>query len=150
MHIFMLTKPTSYKITGFTLVELIVVILIIGILSISIAPRFFTVSSYENRKASDELLTALRYTQQIAMARGGDIQLNLQSDNYTIELTDGTDLRSPNGQSYPIFFDGVTTSTPIIIVYDGLGNRIPDNQLDINIGDQTIRIEQGTGYAHLL
>lgn len=147
-----MTSLHKYKFIqyGFTLVELIVVILIIGILSISIAPRFFTVSSYENRKASDELLAALRYTQQIAMARGGDIQLNLQNDNYTIELTDGTPLRSPNGSSYPIFFDGVTTSTPNIIVYDGLGNRVPNAQFDISIGDQTIRIEQGTGYAHRL
>lgn len=138
-----------YKNIGFTLVELIVVVLIIGILSISIAPRFFGVASYEDRKASDELLTALRYTQQIAMARGGEIQLNLQTDNYTIELTDGTDLRSPTGSLYPIFFDGVTTST-VTIEYDGLGTRVPDNQLDITIGSKTIRIEQGTGYAHLL
>ena len=142
-------KYTAYKTSGFTLVELIVTILIIGILSISIAPRFFNVNSYQDRKASDELLTALRYTQQIAMARGGDIQLNLQTDNYTIELTDGTDLRSPTGSAYPIFFDGVTTST-VTIEYDGLGTRVPDNELDIIIGTKTIRIEQGTGYAHLL
>ena len=63
--------------SGFTLVELIVVILITGILSISIAPRFFGVSAYEDRKAADELLTALRHTQQMAMNRGGDIQLVL-------------------------------------------------------------------------
>lgn len=134
---------------AFTLVELIVVILIIGILSISIAPRFFSVNSYQDRRAVDELLVALRYTQQMAMARGGNIQLDLQNNSYTIELTTtGTDLRSPDGIPYPRIFDGVTSSTPIIIAYDSLGRRIPNNQIDINIGNRTIRIQQETGYAH--
>ena len=134
--------------TGFTLVELIVVILLIGILSISIAPRFFGVSSYKDRKTTDELLSALRYTQQMAMNRGGSIQLNLESDRYTIELTDGTDLRSPDGAPYPKIFVGVTSSTPNLIEYDRLGRRVPDSQIDLTIGTKTIRIEQGTGYAH--
>ncbi|MFK5915314.1 MAG: prepilin-type N-terminal cleavage/methylation domain-containing protein [Woeseiaceae bacterium] len=144
------TRKSSPNNLGFTLVELIVVILIVGILSASIAPRFFGVASYEDRKATDELLSALRYSQQLAMARGGNIQLNLQNDNYTIELTGGKDLRSPDGSPYPHFFNGVTTSTPNIIVYDRLGRRVPNNQLDINIGSKTIRIEQETGYAHQL
>lgn len=134
---------------AFTLVELIVVILIIGILSISIAPRFFSVNSYQDRRAVDELLVALRYTQQMAMARGVNIQLDLQNNSYTIELaTTGTDLRSPDGIPYPHIFDGVTSSTPNSIEYDQLGRRVPDAQIDLNIGTKTIRIEQGTGYAH--
>ena len=133
---------------GFTLVELIVVILITGILSVSIAPRFFGVSSYEDRRAVDELLTALRHTQQIAMNRGGNIRLDLESDRYTIELTDNTPLRSPDGTSYPKIFVGVTSSTPNLIEYDRLGRRVPNTQIDLNIGSNTIRIEQETGYAH--
>jgi prepilin-type N-terminal cleavage/methylation domain-containing protein len=148
----MLSQQTTFsyfKRTGFTLVELIVVILITGILSISVAPRFFSINSYQDRLGSDELLTALRYTQQLAMARGGNIQIDITSDRYTIELTNGTDLRSPDGVPYPKIFDGVT-STPVTLVYDRLGRRVPDNQFDITIGSQTIRIEQGTGYAHRL
>jgi len=140
--------PHSYS--GFTLVELIVVILLIGILSISIAPRFFTVDRYAARKASDELLTALRYTQQMAMNRGGNIRLDLKSDRYTIELTNNTALRSPDGSAYPKLFDGVTSSTPGLIEYDRLGRRVPDAQIDLNIGTKTIRIEESTGYAHQL
>jgi len=137
--------------SGFTLVELIVVILIVGILSASIAPRFFGVISYQDRKASDELLSALRYTQQMAMARGGNIQLDLQNNNFTIEITgSGADLRSPDGTPYPHFFNGVTSTTPGIYVFDGLGRRVPNTEIDISIGNKTIRIEQDTGYAHQL
>lgn len=146
--IFTHTLQTIKKTSGFTLVELIVVILITGILSISIAPRFFGVSSYEDRKATDELLTALRYTQQMAMNRGGNIRLDLESDRYTIELTDNTPLRSPDGAPYPKIFVGVTSSTPNLIEYDRLGRRVPNTQIDLNIGSKTIRIEQETGYAH--
>ena len=135
---------------GFTLIELIVAILIVGIVSISVAPRFFTVDRYAERKASDELLTALRYTQQMAMNRGGKIRLDLESDRYTIELTNNTPLRSPDGKAYPKIFDSITSSTPGLIEYDRLGRRVPDEQIDLNIGTQTIRIEKSTGYAHQL
>lgn len=150
---------------GFTLVELIVVILLIGILSISIAPRFFGVSSYQDRRAVDELLTTLRYTQQMAMNRGGNIQLDLSANDYTVELTDGTQLRSPDGSihqdcillgltlCYKKDFEGATASIlpagPII--YDSLGR--PNSGFIISIGSnpsalKQIQIEAETGYAH--
>lgn len=141
---------------GFTLVELIVVILIIGILSISIAPRFFAVSSYEDRRAVDELLTALRYTQQMAMNRGGNIRLVLTANDYTVELTDGTQLRSPDGSRHsscitPICYkkdlEGVSASATTI-VYDSLGR--PNAGQTITIGSKQIQIEAETGYAHQL
>ena len=145
----MLTKPTINKITGFTLVELIVVILIIGILSISIAPRFFGVSSYEDRKAADELLTALRHTQQMAMNRGGDIQLVLTATNFTVQISGGTALRSPDGRlSYVKGFPAnvVVTPVPTTITYNRLGR--PSAGFVINVGSQQVTIEEETGYAH--
>lgn len=141
---------------GFTLVELIVVILIIGILSISIAPRFFGVSSYESRRAVDELLTALRYTQQMAMNRGGNIRFVLTANDYTVELTDGTQLRSPDGSRHPTCgtpicykkdLEGVSAST-VTIIYDSLGR--PNAGQTITIGSKQIKIEAETGYAHQL
>lgn len=156
-------KPISlHSITGFTLVELIVVILLIGILSISIAPRFFAVGSYQDRRAVDEILVALRYTQQMAMNRGGNIQLDLTASDYTVELTDGTQLRSPDGSRHP------SCGTPICykkdlkgasasilpagpIIYDSLGK--PNSGFIISIGSnpsalKQIQIEAETGYAY--
>ena len=138
-------------ISGFTLVELIVVILITGILSISVAPRFFGVSAYEDRKASDELLTALRHTQQMSMNRGGNIQLVLTATNFTVQISDSppTPLRSPEGlstyvKSFPT--NVVVTPVPTTITYDRLGR--PDAGYVITLGSQTITVEQETGYAH--
>ena len=155
----MRTKPSHKNLNGFTLVELIVVILIVGILSISVAPRFFAVASYQDRKAVDELLTALRYTQQMAMNRGGNIQLILAADHFRVEHTTNTppELRNPDGSihadcvtppnyCYRINFEGITASPVTNIIYDRLGN--PNAGLTINIGTRQIRIEAVTGYAH--
>lgn len=138
-------------ISGFTLVELIVVILITGILSISVAPRFFGVSSYEDRKASDELITALRHTQQMAMNRGGDIQLILTATNFTVQRSSlvNKELRSPDGliPYVKIFPTNVNVSpVPKTITYNRLGR--PDAGHTINVGTQTITIEEVTGYAY--
>lgn len=139
------------KNAGFTLVELIVVILLIGILSISIAPRFFGVSAYEDRKAIDELLTALRHTQQMAMNRGGGIQLVLTANNFTVQRSGGGNLRSPDGVTpySKAFPDNVAVSStpalPSTINYDRLGRA--NTGYTITVGSQTITIEQETGYA---
>ena len=151
---------TSQKIfiknSGFTLVELIVVILIIGILSISIAPRFFGVTSYENRQVTDELLSALRYSQQMAMNRGGDIHLVLTANNFTVQLSDGTDLRSPDGRiPYTKTFPNNINATAETIRYNGLGQPVnaanvpltANTAININ-GSPVITIEANTGYAH--
>jgi len=135
------------NISGFTLVELIVVVLITGILSASIAPRFFGVTSYEDRKAADELRTAFRHTQQLAMNRGGNVQLILTASNFTVQLTDGTALQSPAGiKPYQINFPpNVAISPAVTITYDRLGR--PSAGATITLGSQTVTVEQETGYA---
>ena len=151
-----LNHSSLKKHIGFTLVELIVVILITGILSVSIAPRFFGVSSYENRQATDELLSALRYSQQMAMNRGGDIHLVLTANNFTVQLSDGTDLRSPDGRiPYTKSFPNNINATPDTIRYNALGQPVNTTNVPltanttINInGSPAITIEANTGYAH--
>ena len=150
------TNFPSKAIYGFTLVELIVVILITGILSVSIAPRFFSVTTYEDRKATDELLSALRYSQQMAMNRGGGIELILTANNFTVQLSDGTALRSPDGLiPYIKSFPNSITATPNTIRYNALGQPVNAvgapiaGNITINInGSPAITIEENTGYVH--
>jgi len=52
---------------GFTLVELITVIILIGILAVAVLPKFDGTASYEAHSHRAQLISALRLTQQRAM-----------------------------------------------------------------------------------
>ncbi|MDH5601118.1 MAG: type II secretion system GspH family protein [Gammaproteobacteria bacterium] len=141
---------------GFTLVELIVVILLVGILSVSVAPRFFGIASYEDRRAADELRTAIRHTQQMAMNRGENIQIIITSNNFRVERTLApVELRSPDGITHSScdtpfcyvkdFPQNVTPSITPTIIFDRMGR--PDAGHNITLGSQAVTIEEETGYA---
>mgnify|MGYP003384704723 CR=1 FL=1 len=52
---------------GFTLVELVTVIILLGILAVNVLPKFDGTSSYEAHSHRAQLISALRLTQQRAM-----------------------------------------------------------------------------------
>ena len=61
------TRTLTYIQQGFTLVELVTVILLIGILAVNVVPRFDGTDSYEAHTHRAQLIAALRLTQQRAM-----------------------------------------------------------------------------------
>ena len=65
---------------GFTLVELVTVIILIGILAVSVLPKFDGTASYEAHTQRAQLISALRLTQQRAM------QQTDSGDNYCHQL----------------------------------------------------------------
>jgi MSHA pilin protein MshC len=71
---------------GFTLIELITVIILLGILAVAVLPKFDGTSSYEAHTHRAQLISALRLTQQRAMqqtdtADGYCHQLVFDNDN---------------------------------------------------------------------
>lgn len=61
-------KRNSFKrFNGFTLVELVVVLIMVGILAATVAPRFFTSNGYEEISIRAELISKLRASQLRAM-----------------------------------------------------------------------------------
>ncbi|GAW94420.1 MULTISPECIES: prepilin-type N-terminal cleavage/methylation domain-containing protein [Colwellia] len=64
---------------GFTLIELIVVIILISIMAVTVLPKFFTSNGFEEFTYRDELITKLRAIQLRAMQQTtDDICKNIQ------------------------------------------------------------------------
>lgn len=70
---------------AFTMVELIVVIVLLGTLAGMAAPRFFDNDSFSHLRYRDEVATALRYAQRVAVATGCSVQVEISASTYILE-----------------------------------------------------------------
>jgi len=120
--------------SGFTLIELIVILVLVGVLSAYILPRLSLRSTFDDRVFKDELINIAHFAQQLAMMRGRGYTVRLVIDNsnsrYGIETRLGAGSYSwfnhPDGNSFPINYpSGISTSPgSITITYDALGNVV--------------------------
>lgn len=69
---------------GYSLVELIVVIVIVGVLAVASAPLFFSVNKYQQRGFYDQTVAAVRYAQKYAIASGCTVRVQLLSNGYNL------------------------------------------------------------------
>ena len=138
---------------GFTLVELIAVIVILSVLSLSLGSRFDSASS-SLRTSRDDIIAALFYAQQLALARASatnPVELVMSADQISVR-EGGIDI-SMGVITFPLQLpQGITlsgVSLPLTLVYDKLG-RTAETMVALNSvkgGSTTIRIS-ASGYAN--
>lgn len=68
---------------GFTLLELTVTLIVVGILAAYVAPRFFDTQAFQERGYVDEVAATLRYAQKIAVASGCEVSVALGVASYS-------------------------------------------------------------------
>lgn len=140
---------------GFTLVELVMAMVIIGILAAVVAPRFFDSNVFRSRGFADQVQATLRYAQKIAIARHRFVcaAFTASSITFTTGATAacGTTLASPTGDaSYVITApSGIAFGAlPTDFSFDALGRPSTNQTITIVGATNPIIVEAETGYVH--
>ena len=130
---------------GFTLVELVMTIIIIGILAVAVAPRFFDNNVFQERGAADQVRAALRYGQKVAIAQRAPV-INVNISSAAVSNC-GTALTGVNVNC--VISDSVTVvpALPQTVTFDALGRRTSATA-SFAVGANTITVEAETGYVH--
>lgn len=138
---------------GFTLIELIAVMIIIGILAITAIPRLADQSAFANRGFHDETLSLLRYAQKTAIAQRRSVCISLNATGLTMTIdtntpADGLCNTSPTLPNTPHGGSGLASSVAAF-QFTPLGSTDQTSNVAITIaGSTAITVEAATGYIH--
>jgi MSHA pilin protein MshC len=123
--------PLLVKQRGFSLIELITVIVLIGILAVFIAPRFSNKDVFADYATQDLIIAGARIAQQRAMydhSASACFRLNIVANTLFAQSFNGSgyDNIGPADWSGGITIDSAVTVNSITVYFDALGNALSD------------------------
>jgi MSHA pilin protein MshC len=148
--------------SGFTIVELVAVMVITGIIAAIAAPRFIGVDAFDARGSHGTLVSALRYAQKTAIAQRRNVFVSINTVSRVVCLGYTNDCSSvvidPSTQaaySKTLSSNVNITASTTPIGFDGLGRPIPNATATFTIQNavvpaestRTITVEAETGYV---
>ncbi|MGS0743395.1 pilus assembly FimT family protein [Glaciimonas sp. GG7] len=155
---------TSTRRNGFTLIELVMVLVITGVLAVVAIPRMIDRKVFDMRGFYDQTMAMLHYAQKTAIAQRTHVFVNIVGN--TLCLTYVADITCSDANPLDIVLNpgdgqkfsrtaatGITLSTTASSFYfSALGKPSPDAQVQLTIsGDgitRIITVERETGYVH--
>ncbi|MFA6921983.1 MAG: prepilin-type N-terminal cleavage/methylation domain-containing protein [Gallionella sp.] len=158
-----MVRPVSSS--GFTLIELVMTLVIIGILAAVAAPKFFSNSVFQSRGFADELSATLRYAQKLAMVQNRFVCVGIDADRVTLTYDatapgiahatatcPGSNLTSPAGLApYTVTApDGITLSGVKSFSFDKSGRPgfAATQRIAVSGYAIPVTVEAETGYVH--
>lgn len=153
---------TEDKQRGFTLIELIMVVILIGILAATALPKFSGKDAFAERAFFSDTLNAIRYAQKLAITTGCNVQVAISSNRYTLTRRGTSSSTSCAGSTYQLAIPhpssgastysgsepGITLTSTVSPFYSyPLGTASDNVTLTIN-GTKTIHVIKETGLVY--
>jgi MSHA pilin protein MshC len=147
------------RISGFTLIELILVIVVLGALSVFVSPRFFQKTSFDSLAFEQELKTAIRFAHTLSIASGCEVQVSLTANSYALYFPDSScnppDAFGANPVNHPLQQGTYAGTAPSGVTIAGFGDfyfndlGVPDaaGGITVNPGGRLITVMSLTGYV---
>lgn len=148
--------------SGFTLIELIVVLLLISILATVVLPKI-NLSTFRQSGFAQQTMAAIRYAQKQAIGSGCQVVVSVTATDCTLQwngLPSGLGCPVAPNQDIPNPATGLnnfcnngtpesTSDLPAGIRFDNIGRPTATvGDLSINLGSRVITVEPETGFAH--
>jgi len=153
----------AFSFRGFTTVELIVVILILGIIAVVGGSRFFSTDRFSEMGFADTVANSLRYAHKIAMASGCETRAVVDSTGVSLfqratNCTSGAFTRAvmrPGGAAWTETAPNGVSVSSLDIYFDATGSpysHATSSKLtataSVSIGLRSVTVENETGYIH--
>ena len=148
---------------GYTLIELVVVIVVMGILAGVAGPRFFSQQPFNERGYTDELAAALRHTQKAAVITGCPARLIVNAGAYRAAQqaasANSCNTSDTTWSLAVVGFDGnalqgtapsgTTTSPAGTYQFDSEGRLSASPATTLSVGTHSISIDAATGFVQV-